>query len=84
MSGEIEGKWDMKSFSYHDVEYNVVVIKCKQTIYPTYYEDSNHTPRDKRNTEVLTVEMIVDKDLNFYFTEGALINHMAAGKLVRK
>lgn len=84
MSGELEGQWDAKSFSYHDVEYNVMVIKCKQSIYPTYYEDSNHTPTDFEHIETLTVEMIVDQDLNFYFTENALINHTATGKLVKK
>lgn len=84
MSGELEGQCDAKSFSYHDVEYNVMVIKCKQSIYPTYYEDSNHTPKDFRHIETLTVEMIVDQDLNFYFTENALINHMATGKLIKK
>ena len=84
MSGELEGQWEAKSFSYHDVEYNVMVIKCKQSIYPTYYEDSNHTPKDFRHIETLTVEMIVDQDLNFYFTENALINHTATGKLVKK
>ena len=84
MSGELEGSWEEKSFSYHDVEYNVMVIKCKQSIYSTYYEDSNHTPKDFQHIETLTVEMIVDQDLNFYFTENALINHTATGKLVKK
>ena len=84
MSGELEGSWEEKSFSYHDVDYNVMVIKCKQSIYPTYYEDSNHTPKDFQHIETLTVEMIVDQDLNFYFTENALINHTATGKLVKK
>jgi hypothetical protein len=83
MSGQLEGNWDEKSFSHHDVEYNYIIIKCKNSIYPTYYEDSNHTPKDFKHIETLIVQMIVDKDLNVYFSDNELINHMPAGKLVR-
>ena len=84
MSGELEGNWKDNSFSYHDVEYNFIEINCKEEIYPTYYEDSNHTPTDYKHIETLYVKMLVDKDLNFYFSDNDLKNHNPAGKLARE
>ena len=84
MSGELEGSWEEKSFSHHDVEYHFIVIKCKNSIYPTYYEDSNHTPKDFQHIETLNVQMIVDRDLNVYFSDNDFINHNPVAKLTRK
>lgn len=84
MSGELEGNWEEKSFSHHDIEYHFIVIKCKNSIYPTYYEDSNHTPKDFKHIETLNVQMIVDRDLNVYFSDNDFINHNPVAKLTRK
>ena len=84
MSGELEGNWKDNSFSYHDVEYKFIEINCKEEIYPTYYEDSNHTPKDFKHIETLYVKMLIDKDLNFYFSENDLKNRKSAGNLARE
>lgn len=83
MSGTLEGEWELKSFSYHDVDYNYVLIKCdEKKVMPTYYDDCNRTPTDFRQYLNFYVKMLVDKDLNYYLNEDDLKHHNVAGKLI--
>lgn len=67
----LEGRWESRSQSYHDVKYDFIV-------YSGSFEGYN-------NDFILTtynVEIFIDSDLNFYNVEEGLFNHKPIGKFV--
>ena len=84
MEGELEGRWETSSLSYHDVEYKFAVIKCESACQARVFEDGNHTQvNDILDGSIyhLAVQLIVDPELNIYFSDAALKNHAPDGKL---